>query len=143
MLKLSLQPSWLLAAILAFAHGAACAAVWSIDLPLWCKTLACAVLLVNFVIVAATRALLLTPSAVVALEISSDNVLSLQTHSSAWAEFEVLSSTFVMPWLTILNLRRHGDSAVKRVALLADSLDADDFRKLRVWLRWKENVAAC
>ena len=30
--------------------------------------------------------------------------------------------------------------ALKRIVILPDSLDAEDFRKLRVWLRWKEET---
>jgi toxin CptA len=141
-LKISLRPSWLLAGILVIAHGAAIAVFFLIDVPPWLKAAACAILFGHLVPVVAQRALLLTPGAVVAIEIGSDNRLSVQTRSSAWAEFDVLGTTYVMPYLTVLNLRQNGGRAVKRITLLPDSLHAEDFRKLRAWLRWKEDIPA-
>ncbi len=61
--------------------------------------------------------------------------------SGEWGECEVLGSTYVMPFLTILNLRDGDSGALRRVTLLPDSLEADDFRQLRVWLRWKKDSA--
>lgn len=122
-----------------FAHGAAIATVFLVSIPLWFKIAATAALLVHLPVVVARRALLLAPDAVMAIEISTDNKVSAQMRSSGWEEYEVLGNTFVMPYLTILNLQQAGGRAIKRVALLPDSLHAEDFRKLRVWLRWKED----
>jgi toxin CptA len=52
-----------------------------------------------------------------------------------------LGTTYVTPYLTVLNLRGHGERGARHVTLLPDSLHAEDFRKLRVWLRWKEDRA--
>ena len=75
----------------------------------------------------------------VAIEITSDNQLSIQTRTGEWRECDVLGNTYAMPYLTVLNLRQSGSRAIKRIVILRDSLHADDFRKLRVWLRWKED----
>ncbi len=141
MLKIKLRPSWLLAGVLTLAHGGAVAVMWCIDVRPWFAASASIILLVHLVVVLRARALLLTAGAVVALEVSSDNVLSVQTRETDWREFEVLGTTFVMPCLTILNLRPHAGGPVQRVVILPDSLHMEDFRKLRVWLRWKENAA--
>ena len=138
MLRINLRPSWLLAGILTLAHGAAIALVILVSVPLWAKIVAAVVLLVHLTIVLRQYALQLAAGAAVAIEISSDNHFSIQTRSSEWHEYEVLGSTYVMPYLTVLNLRQSDSRAITRIALLPDSLHAEDFRRLRVWLRWKE-----
>ena len=80
------------------------------------------------------------PDAVVAIEISSDDVLSIQTRRGGWIECEVLGNTYVMPFLSILNLKQIDGGAIRRCAILPDGIDAEDFRKLRVWLRWKRTA---
>lgn len=138
MLKISLRPSWLLAGILLLAHGAAIAMVLLVNFPLWLNLIATALLIVNLTMVVRLYALLLAPGAAVAIEISSDNNLGIQTRALEWCDYDVLGSTYVMPYLAILNLRQCESHATKWIALLPDSLHAEDFRKLRVWLRWKE-----
>ena len=110
-----------------------------VDLPLWAKIIAAALLLVHLVVTVKRQALLLGAGAAVAVEISSDNKLSVQIRTGGWDEYEVLGSTYAMPYLTVLNLRQRDSRAIKRITLLPDSLHADDFRKLRAWLRWKDD----
>jgi hypothetical protein len=54
----------------------------------------------------------------------------------------VLRKAFVSPWFTALRYRLPDDPAWRRwwpkvIALWPDSLDADEFRKIRVALKWK------
>jgi toxin CptA len=136
-LKVSLRPSWILAAILAAAHGAAIAVIALVSVPLWLQLIAIAALAVNLVFEIRQTVLLRAPDAVVALEIASDDALSIQTRRGDWIECEVLGSTYVTYFLAIVNLKDQGSGRVKRAVILPDSIDAEDFRKLRVWLRWK------
>ena len=71
---------------------------------------------------------------IVALRVNIKGEFSVQQRGGEWLVASVLVSSFVMPWLTILQLK----IADKReyLVLLPDALDADDFRRLRVWLRW-------
>ncbi|MBI4192024.1 MAG: hypothetical protein HY525_15970 [Betaproteobacteria bacterium] len=140
MLKITLRASWMLAAILAAAHGAAIAMVIAVDMPPWLKLIALAALALDLLFYARRTALLLTPESVAAIEISSDNVLSIQTRRGGWTECEVLGSTYVSSFLTVLNLRRLDNRNRKSVAILPDAIDAEDFRKLRVWLRWERGA---
>lgn len=135
---INLRGSWLLAVILALAHGAAIAIVLLVSIPLWVQLFAAAILAVHLVVVVRRQALLLTPHSAVAIQISSDNKLSVQTRHGEWSEYAVLGNTYVAPYLTVLNLRHIDSRASRRVTILPDSLDAEDFRKLRVWLRWNE-----
>ena len=138
MLKINLRPSWILAAILAVAHGAAIAAVVVVEMPLWLTFVVMVALIANLSL-ELRHASLRMPDAAVAIEISSDNVFSVQTRRGEWLEYEVLGNTYVLSFLAILNLKQTDNGAAKRIVILPDSIAAEDFRKLRVWLRWKEN----
>ena len=135
---ISLRSSWLLAVTLALAHGAAIAIVLLISIPFWAQLIAAAGLSVHMFVVVRRQALLLMPNSPVAIEFGSDNKLSVQTRHGEWSEYAVLGDTYVTAYLTVMNLRQTDSHEVKRIAILPDSVDADDFRKLRVWLRWNE-----
>ena len=136
-MKITLQPSRILTAILVFAHGAAIAMVMLAGMPLWLESVAIAALAASLVFDVRQTALLRAPDAVIALEITPDDKLSIHTRRGEWIECEVLGSTYVISFLTILNLKGVDSGRNKRAVILPDSLDAGDFRKLRVWLRWK------
>ena len=140
MLKIGFRPSWVLVAVLALAHSAAIAVMLLVGIPWWVQAIAVAGLTVHLLAVVRRQALLLTPDAAVAIEIHSDNTLSVQARRGAWSEYAVVGGTYVAPYLTVMNLRQTDSHALKRIVILPDSLDAEDFRKLRVWLRWKEET---
>ena len=140
-LKISLRPSRILAAILVAAHGGAIAVIVIVDMTLWLELIAITALAVNLVAALRRTALLLAPDSVVAIEIGSDDTLSIQTRrGSRIDECEVLASTYVAAFLAIINLREPETRAIRHVVLLRDSIDAEDFRRLRVWLRWKRSA---
>jgi hypothetical protein len=43
----------------------------------------------------------------------------------------------VLWFLTVLNLARGDDRRRISVLILPDGIDTDEFRRLRVWLRWR------
>ncbi len=104
---------------------------------LWLEVIAIAALMASLIFNVWQSALLRTPDAVTGLEITSDDKFSIQTRRGRWIECEVLGSTYVTSFLTILNLKRMDSGRTTHAVILPDSLDAEDFRKLRVWLRWK------
>lgn len=136
-MEITLRPSRILTAILVLAHGAAIAMVVLAGMPLWLESIAIAALAASLVFDVRQTALLRAPDAVIALEITPDDKFSIQTRRGGWIECEVLGSTYVISFLTILNLKGIESGRNKRAVILTDSLDAEDFRKLRVWLRWK------
>ncbi len=127
-----------MAAILVIAHGAAIAVIALVSLPLWVQLIAIAALAGSFAFEIRQTVLLRAPDAVVALEIAADDTLSVHTRRGNWIKCEVQGRTYVTYFLTILNLKEQGGGRAKRAVILPDSIDAEDFRKLRVWLRWKE-----
>jgi len=138
--RIVLRPSRILAAILVIAHGAALAAVALAGMPAWLQQWVLTVsLVVNVVFEVWKAALLRAPNAVVAIEIARDDTLSIQTRRGKWVSCEVLGSSYVVSFMVILDLKGK-DGAGRRAVILPDSLDAEDFRKLRVWLRWKRSA---
>ncbi len=73
--------------------------------------------------------------AVLSLKITRDG-LQVETRSGGWLRAEILGSSFVTPWLTVLNLRFPHCRLPVNVVLLPDMLGPDDFRRVRVWLKW-------
>ena len=138
-MKITLQPSRILTAILVLAHGAAIAMVALAGMPLWLELIAIAALAASLVFELRQTALLRAPDAVITLEIASDDKFSIQTRRGEWIECELLGSTYVASFLTILNLKALDGGRSKHAVILPDSLDEEDFRKLRVWLRWKRD----
>ncbi len=138
-MKITLRPSRILTAILVLAHGAAIAMVALAGMPLWPELIAIAALAANLVYDLRQTALLRAPGALIALEIASDDKLTVKTRRGEWIECAVLGSTYVTSFLTILNLKVIDSGRNTRAVILPDSLEAEDFRKLRVWLRWKHD----
>ncbi len=64
-------------------------------------------------------------------------LLSVQTRRGDRVECDVLGSTYVQSFLTVLNLKSIPDGARMHAMILRDSIGAEEFRNLRVWLRWR------
>ncbi len=141
-MKITLRPSRILTAILVLAHAAAIAMVVLAGLPLWAQSILAAALVVNLVFDVRQTAWLRAPGAVIGFEIAADDRFSIQIRCGEWLECEVLGSTYVTYFLTILNLKAIDSGKHQRAVILPDSLDAEDFRKMRVWLRWKRDPQA-
>ncbi|NWG87157.1 MAG: hypothetical protein HXY26_06535 [Hydrogenophilaceae bacterium] len=71
----------------------------------------------------------------VRLRCLADGDLFMADEMAGWRPVELQAGSLVSPMCTVLRLRIDGRS--RSVVVLADSLAAEDFRRLRVWLRWK------
>lgn len=136
MLKISLKPSLRLALVLCVAHAIAAGASLLLDLPIWLKIVLVLVIGANCGVYLYDTALLRSTRAVVGLEISDDGALSFQTRGGEWREGTLLASSFVSPYLTILNIGTDGRFSARHVVIMPDGIDAEEFRRLRVRLRW-------
>ena len=132
-----IAPSWRLAAILISGHGGVAVLVLPLDISMVWKLAIFAVLVASLVYELRATALRLSAKAFVALRVSPDNVFSARMRGGEWREYEVLGSTYVTSALTVLILRASGARRVRSVVLLPDSMAADEFRRLRMWLRWR------
>ena len=134
---ISISPSVRLAIALCVAHLAAAGLLWLVPVPALGKgafTLAIAVSLVYFL---ARDAALHAANAIVALELKSGGGISFHTRDGGWVDCELTGSSYVSPRLTIVNLRPRGRGRTRHVILVPDNVDPRDFRRLRMWMRWK------
>jgi toxin CptA len=140
--QVSISPSVRLALALCAIHGAAAALLWLVPLPLPGKAVITVVVAVSLVYLLARDAALHAAHAIVGLEIEDGGRVSYWTRSGRRVECEVLDSSYVSPRLTIVLLRERGRAGTRKLILLPDSMNPQDFRRLRVWLRWKPGSGA-
>ncbi|HTQ72705.1 MAG TPA: protein YgfX [Burkholderiales bacterium] len=133
-LRLDLRPSRRLIGILAVVHCLALAAA-SIGLGGWLRFAVWALLLASLG-KSLAQAFLRTANQAVSLELREDGRASWKNRDGSWQEGTLGESHFVSAAVAIVGLKdAHGRST--RVVLMPDSVPPEDFRKLRVWLRWR------
>ncbi|MGZ8230308.1 MAG: protein YgfX [Burkholderiales bacterium] len=136
MVRATLRPSYLLGAVLALVHVVAAAIVLTLELSLPGAAglnLAIAGSLLRAVF---RDALLISKSSVRAIEVRDRTAAAVQRRDGVWREGRVLGTTYVTPALTVLNLKLPNERSRRHVLILPDSLDPEEFRALRVLLRW-------
>lgn len=134
---ISISPSVRLAIALCVAHLVAAGLLWIVPVPALGKgvvTLAMAVSLVYFL---ARDAALHAANAIVALELKNGGGISFHTRDGGWVDCELSRSSYVSSRLTIVNLRPLGKGRARHVILVPGNVDPRDFRRLRMWMRWK------
>lgn len=128
MLTLTPQPSrWLKRAVWTL-FGLAALAIMLAALPLWLQGLGLALLLL--------AALRDQGQGAMRLQCQADGSLSV-LQGEEWRPVMLMPGSIVNPWLTTIRYRSETGKRTGTMVLLSDSLDAEDFRRLRVWLRWK------
>jgi toxin CptA len=58
-------------------------------------------------------------------------------HDKQWRAVRLAGSSVVLPGCTVLRIASENRWLNRNLVVLPDSLPADDFRRLRVWLRWR------
>lgn len=132
----SIGPSRVLAAILLLSHFSIAGLLLYLDLALIWVMAALGLLLCSLVY-EMRIALRVGNGAVVILRIARDNRFSIGLRDGRWLEGEVLGSTTVTAFLTVINLRVSGERRLRSVVILPDCMAPEDYRRLRVWLRWR------
>lgn len=133
-LQFELKPSLKLAGLLVVAHVLALAAAW-VSLAGWPQYL------VDFGVLLSGAACLAevlhrSSRAAVALELHVDGRASWRDRNGAWHEGRLVGDHFVSAALVVLRLDQTGRGR-KWLVLMADSALPEDFRRVRVWLRWR------
>jgi toxin CptA len=131
-----LRPSRWLAGLLGGVCLGACLVLAMMPLPAWLVLPACLLSLLATLHVLARDALLRLPASIDALEVTVKSELRCKLRSGEWHMATALGSSTVTPWLTVLNLKLPGHRFACHVVLTPDRLDAEQFRRLRVWLKW-------
>lgn len=136
-LSLRLGPSRLLAAVLGGAHLVAAAALWLAAVPVVYALVCSVALSVHLVWVVRRDALCIDSHALVELDVDDDGSVFASTRAGVRRDYRVCGSSFVSPLLAVLNLRTEGRRWTHHILIVADSVDAESLRRLRVWLRWR------
>lgn len=137
MLSITLRPSYLLAALLVVMHALAMTSVWLVPLALAMK-IGTAVLLASTLTLSLRQHVQRAGRrSVRAIRLNAECEISLQGQDGTWQKATLQPSSFVSPYLSVLNFQLEGEKRVRHVVVLPDAVDAEQFRQLRVWLRWK------
>src|SRR6267143_1487066 len=79
--------------------------------------------------------------AVVSLELREDGRASWRDRNGGWHEGRLRSDHFVSAALVVLGLDQTGRGH-KWLVLMGDSALPEDFRRLRIWLRWRRDAGS-
>ncbi|MDN5882611.1 MAG: hypothetical protein L0H75_09220 [Nitrosospira sp.] len=143
LLVIRLKPSMRLAVVLSLAHFSAIGLLWPLMLPTAVKLMGSAILALSLVFYVRHYALLRSPGSVVGLELSDEMACTLETRRGTRIPSALLGSSFVAPYLTVLEFKPLDSPKPWRrvfsrsLTILPDGIDAEEFRQLRVLLRWK------
>lgn len=155
LLVVRLKPSRRLAAMLSVAHFVAIGLLWPLILPASAKLAGSALLAVSLVFYLRRYALLRSPDSVMNIELSEEMICTLETRRGDRTVCTLRGSSFVAPYLTLLELKplkrrestkppshsgrlkRWRGFFARSIVILPDGIDAEQFRQLRVLLRWK------
>lgn len=137
MLSITLRPSCLLGLLLVAMHALALLSAWQVPLALVAKIGVAALLASSLALSLRQHVWRAGKRSVRAIRLTGECDLSLQGQDGAWLEAAILPSSFISPYLTVLNLQLEGERRARHVIILPDAMDSEQFRQLRVWLRWK------
>ena len=140
-LSIKLKPSIYLTAILTVAHFGTIGLWWQLSISTDFKLIGTLLLLISLILYCRHHALLVSPKSIVALELNDTMECTLETKTGKHVTCEILGNTFVAPYLVVLNLKPLNGSSARSVIILADAIDVELFRQLRVVLRWKWKAA--
>lgn len=139
MLTIYLNPSRILALLLLFMHLLCLLLIWLIPLPLWLKLMTIPALLLSAAFYLKRDALLTSRDSTLALQLHSDCQCEIQNRQGEWEDAELLGTSFVAPYLAVLNFKVENKRLPKHIVIFPDAVDSEHFRQLRVLLRWKCN----
>jgi hypothetical protein len=131
-LSIPITASRRLLLIQSLAHIAAAMAVLAATVPSW-------VAAVLLLLIGASLARLRRPLPVSGLMLNGDGRLETVDVDGAASEALVHPHTFVLSFLVVLLYRQ--ESRLRALTLLGDSFAVEDFRQLRLWLRWRSTAA--
>jgi toxin CptA len=123
--------------ILVLVHLVAAGILWPLALPWNITVIILAMLIVSLFYYLRKDAMLTAHNAVVVLTLPDEMTCVLTTRSGESIACSIQGSSFVAPYLTVINMKPSKKFFARSVVILPDAIDAEEFRRLRVWLRWR------
>ena len=131
-LTIPLRPSRQLLLVQSMAHVVAAGAVLASTIPSWLAALL--LLVVGLSLARQSR-----PLPVAAIVLRGDGNIEIVGADGTASEAVVHPHTLVLSFLVVLLYRQQG--RLRSLTLPGDSLASEDFRQLRLWLRWQSAAA--
>jgi toxin CptA len=134
--RLSVKASASLTVFLCVVHAMAAALLVPLDIGVWPKLLLGTAVAVSLARNVWRHGLLRAKSSILCIEASERGRAVVLMRNGRRREVEILGTTYVSARLTVLNLRESGSLFTQHVILVPDNVDPEEFRQLRVVLRW-------
>jgi hypothetical protein len=142
MLRIELRSSGYIATVVIATHVAAIATILPLDLPIAAKVVLAVLIVVSMAHAIWHNALLWSRGAFTALELRETGEVTVQTGDGEWHDARILGTSYASPTLSAINLRMADARLARHILVVADNCDPEQFRLLRVYLRWGYNGAA-
>jgi toxin CptA len=136
-LEIRLAPSRQLAGLLVGSHVLAGTGLLASRLPAARAAAALLVLALSLAFSLRRHAWLASARSLVLLDLSDALEVEAVDRSGRSRDGTVLGTTFVAPWLIVINLKLERSRCPRAVVILPDATDRESFRAARVWLRWR------
>ena len=136
-LFLPLKPSRRLAGAILGIHVSAAAGAGLAPVPAWLVAVAWLALCLSAWTLLRRHALPRAPTSLIRLQGRADGGLEGLTRDGEWLSLSLLPSTTLFPGFAVLSLRPQGGGRSRALTVFPDTLSPDDWRTLRVWLRWQ------
>lgn len=133
--ELRLGRSPMLATALMAGHGGAGVLLAACALPLWLRATVLLALAASAIYHLRGSALRLGPGALQGVRLDLDGRCAVD-RGRGWEEATLAPRCFVSPWLVLAAAVPAGARLPCALVIPADAVDAADFRRLRVLLRW-------
>ncbi len=132
-----LKPSKQLAIILTLAHCVVTPLVWLLSIAFTLKCVITFLLIISLYYYLRQDALINFPWSVTLFKLIDAKRCELVTRNGCTVECAVLGISYVSAYLTVLVLRPVQHWRLRSVVIVPDNVDAEEFRRLRIMLRWK------
>jgi toxin CptA len=142
MLRLELRSSGYIATVVIATHGAAMATILPLDVPIAAKVVLAVLIVASVAHAIWHNALLRSPRAFTVLELCETGEVTVQTRNGEWHDAQILGTSYVSPTLSAIGLRLAHACRTRHIIFVPDNCDPEQFRRLRVYLRWGYKGAA-
>jgi toxin CptA len=133
--RVVLKGSFLLAAALLFIHGGALYWLFLFAVPLWVKLITAITIIASLLLQLRCHLLQKGSRAVTGLLWDGGEEWQLQMAQGEAINGRLLGSSFVSPWLIVLNFKIESNRRMLPVIVMTDTIDSTSFRRLTSKLR--------
>ena len=136
-IHIKLQPSYLILGLLSGVSIASCLIIINLPISPYIQFAIVALIIISTLYFILRDALLLLPWSWQVVEVDNKGELTISNHRGQQFHPALASNTFIHAACSILNFKRNGFRlALPPIILLATGENADELRRLRIWLRW-------